>query len=340
MLENFRFYSLYMLVWIIPIIFIIIIKVTTLKKYSNILKSYKNLHLFLPNISTHKLSLKFTMIFLGFLFIIIALLRPQGNPKPRINIFKGRDIVFLIDVSKSMLATDVVPNRLEKVKYIIKDFLKAIPGNRIAVIEFAGTYALKAPLTTDYNFINYVIDKLSVYDVNRGGTNIGDAIRYILKNVFKKNNENYQDIVIFTDGGDQESMPVEAAKEAGERNIRIITIGIGSPEGSKIYLPDKKTYLTYKGKPVYSKLNEKLLKEIAAQTPGGVYIPLRTATADYQTLAKKLFASQKKKIIKGKETFMWSELFQPFLLIGILLLISGYLLSAFNPPLGVKENEK
>lgn len=119
-------------------------------------------------------------------FIIFALARPAWNLKPEKVKAKGRDVVFLIDVSRSMLATDLVPNRLERSKLAVKDCLENIKGDRVGIVAFAGNSVIKCPLTLDYGFFRMALDDLSPQSVSRGGTMLGDALRKCLKEVFDK----------------------------------------------------------------------------------------------------------------------------------------------------------
>lgn len=335
--DNFRFFQPQALIWASCLILVLCLRIIGLKRYQNVFKKSPLMRHFVPSIHSNKAIMKFVLLFCSFVFLTLALLRPQGNPKPQVNIYRGRDVVFVIDVSKSMMATDVVPNRLEKVKIAIKDFLAEFHGNRVGLVVFAGTHGLKSPLTTDYNFLRYALDSVTVNDISRGGTNIGDTLRYVTRSLFKETDANFQDIILFTDGEDHQSMPVEVAKEAGDRNIRIITVGIGSPDGSKIVLEDNKV-VKYEGAPVISRLDEKLLREIAAQTPNGFYVPLRTGMADFRSISKKYFSGVEKKQFKGKESFLWSELYQTFLTIGLILLLISSAIPSFQPAIGVKND--
>ena len=167
------------------------------------------------------------LIVLGFLFIVIALARPAWNPKPQTVQRSGRDIVFILDVSKSMLAEDLVPNRLERARLAMKDMIDRLEGDRVALLAFAGTAVLKCPLTMDYGFFGMMLDDIGIESVSRGGTMIGDAIRKALDEAFDDQEKKYKDIILITDGEDHDSFPLEAAEEAGRRGIRIIAVGLG-----------------------------------------------------------------------------------------------------------------
>ncbi len=188
---------------------------------------------------------------------------------------RGADVFVLLDVSRSMLAEDVPPNRLQRAKSDIRDLLQRVVGDRVGLIVFAGKPVLKVPLTTDQGFFNEVLEKVDTKSAPSGGTAISDAIRKALDSLSQETDRD-RAMVLITDGDDQDSMPLEAAKQAAAQKVRILTIGLGDPvEGGRIPIRDeagKRTFLQYKGQEVWSKVDEKSLKEIADIT-GGVYIP-------------------------------------------------------------------
>ncbi|MHC4977172.1 MAG: VWA domain-containing protein, partial [Planctomycetota bacterium] len=161
---------------------------------------------------------------LSFATLSVALARPQWNPQPQDVERSGRDVVFLIDVSRSMLAQDIVPSRLDRTKLWIKDLAPQLKGDRVGIVAFAGSASVVCPLTQDYRFFSFTLDELSPRSVPRGGTNIGDGVRKVLNSVFREEDDSthYRDIILITDGEDQESLPVEAAQQAAERGVRII----------------------------------------------------------------------------------------------------------------------
>ncbi len=184
---------------------------------------------------------------------------------------KGSDLYILIDVSRSMLCTDVPPNRLERAKADVSGLLNRLKGERVGLIAFAGRSAVKCPLTSDYPFFRAALNEIGPHSVERGGTAIGDAIRTAL-NVLPKSPDRDQAILLITDGDDQDSDPLHAAAAAAERNVVIFTVGLGDPnEGSKV--PDKAgdgKSLQYEGKDVVSKMDDKVLRDIALEAKGEV----------------------------------------------------------------------
>lgn len=274
---------------------------------------------------------KSVLIILSFIFIIFALTRPSWNPKPEKIERKGRDIVFLLDVSKSMLAEDLVPNRIERAKLAINDCVEQLMGDRVALVAFAGTAAIKCPLTQDYGFFKMMLKSISTDSIDRGGTMMGDALRLLMDNVFDDQAKDYKDIILITDGEDHDSFPVEAAKKAGEKGIRLLVIGIGDENKGKripvINNRGKKTFLKYKGNEVWSRLDADTLRKMVNVTPGGKYFNVATGTIDLGTVYRQLIAGAEKKELKSETIKRYEEKFQIFLSLALLLLCLEYIIS-------------
>lgn len=199
--------------------------------------SHSTLKFLSSSVSRTKQVVKAGLILLSVVFLVLTMMRPWGNPRQETVHKKGRDVVFLLDVSKSMLAQDLKPNRLERAKVAIQDVLKVMKGDRVGLVIFAGNNALKCPLTHDYDFFLTILDKVSLDDVSRGGTNLGDAIRTATRKVFGEKEGKFRDVILITDGEDHGSMPEKAAEEAARHGIRIHTVGLGSPDGTRIPAP-------------------------------------------------------------------------------------------------------
>lgn len=195
---------------------------------------------------------------------------------------KGADIYILLDVSRSMLAEDVPPSRLQRAKSDIKDLLQQVVGDRVGLIVFAGRPIVKVPLTTDHGFFTEILDQVDTNSAPRGGTAIGDAIRKAL-GAMPSEADRDRAIVLITDGEDQESMPLAAAKDAAASGVRILTVALGDDtEGARIPVRDEQgnlTYLKYEGQEVWSKVDTETLREVAKLT-GGVHIPAGTGAFD------------------------------------------------------------
>lgn len=261
----------------------------------------------------------------AILFVVFALARPAWNPQPQVVNREGRDVVFLVDVSRSMLAEDLAPNRLERAKLAIRDCLEGLDGDRVGLIAFAGSSVVKCPLTLDYGFFRMMLEEISADEISRGGTLIGDALRKALAEVFDGQEKEYRDIILITDGEDQESFPVEAAEQVGEAGIRIIAIGLGDEtQGRRIPVTDergRRTFLTYEGQEVWTKLDADMLREVAAATPGGQYLNVATGTFDLKTIYQELVARAEKRSLEASRITTYDEKFQVFLLMGLTLLV-------------------
>jgi len=246
---------------------------------------------------------KAALVVAAVALVAVSLARPAWNPKPQTVERRGRDIVFLLDVSRSMLAEDLAPNRLERAKIAIKDLVDRLEGDRVALVAFAGTAVLKCPLTLDYGFFEMILDGLDPSSVSRGGTMIGDAIRRALDDAYDDQERKYKDIILITDGEDHDSFPVEAAGEAGRRGVRIIAVGLGDgAQGKRIPVTDERgnrSFLTYEGREVWSRLDAETLRKIVNATPGGRYLNVSTGTIDLGAVYANLIAGEEKREIES-----------------------------------------
>jgi Ca-activated chloride channel family protein len=219
------------------------------------------------------------ILFLGALSaLLIAVARPQFGFVEQNLTQRGRDIVLAIDTSKSMLSTDFAPDRMTRAKLAAQDIMDAMKGDRFALVAFAGTAQVEAPLTVDYQSVLDAINQLDTKTVERGGTDITSAIQSA-ELALGKSEGPYRALVLLTDGEDLEEDAVAAAKHAASYGIRIFTVGIGTKEGSAIPIdPDHHVYLQdSEGQTVRSRLDEGRLRKIAQQT-GGFYVHLENGT--------------------------------------------------------------
>lgn len=250
--------------------------------------------------------------------LAVSLAQPQSDPTEIDTERSGRDVIFLLDVSRSMLATDVRPNRLERAKLWIRDLVAELQGDRFALVAFAGSASVRAPLSTDPLFFDQVLDELNPRSVDRGGTNIGDAIRKTMDMVVPEREDEaeraYTDIILITDGEDQESLPVEAAAAAAERGVRIIALGIGSTSGTVIE--------TDSSERVETRLDSETLADIARATPGGAYLEVGTDTLDLPKLYRDLIASAEQTTLDQTTALQYTERFPIFLWPAFVLILA------------------
>ena len=241
--------------------------------------------------------------------LAVGLARPQSDPEEIETERTGRSVIFLLDVSRSMLADDVAPNRLERAKLWIDDLVGELRGDQFALVAFAGSSTVVSPLTSDRAFFRMALAEVTPDSVTRGGTNIGDAIRKTTELLVPAGVEGSEgrvlhDIILITDGEDQESLPVEAAQAAAQRGVRVIGIGIGSVDGTVIGTARESDS-------VRTRLESSTLRAVADATPGGVYLEVGTGTVDLARLYRDLIASadqeslERASIVRYTERFSW-----------------------------------
>lgn len=264
------------------------------------------------------------LLLVGCTLVAFALARPAWNRSSQEVTRRGRDVVFVIDVSRSMLADDLRPNRLERAKIAVHDAAARLSGDRVALIAFAGSASVKCPLTIDYGFFRMALDELAPDSVPRGGSLIGDALRKALDEVFDEKPSQYRDVILITDGEDQDSDPIGAARQAGERGVRLIAIGLGDENtGRRIPIKTgagRETFLSYQGEEVWSRLDAKTLKEMAAVTPGGRYLNVATGAIDLGDIYARLINTADQRAFETEVVDTYEERFQLFLGLGFLLL--------------------
>jgi Ca-activated chloride channel family protein len=268
---------------------------------------------------------KAVAILFALVFLVAALTRPAWNPVDTTVNRQGRDVVFLLDVSRSMLAEDLAPNRLERAKLAIRDCIEQLEGDRVGLVVFAGNSVVRCPLTVDYGFFRMMLDSVTVKSVTKGGTMIGDALRKTVAEVFDDQERAFKDLILITDGQDHESFPLEAAKAVGEEGIRLIAIGLGDEEeGQPIPITDnrnQRSFLTHDGEIVKSRLDGATLRDMVKATPGGKYFNVATGTIDLGTVYQQLIAGAQKRSLQDQEIQKYEEKFQIFLATAFLLLI-------------------
>jgi len=277
-----------------------------------------------PGMSATRPMIRALLLVTSLALVGVALSRPQWNPRPQEVVRKGRDVCFLIDVSRSMLAEDLAPNRLERSKLWVLDAMSILRGDRVAIVPFAGTAVVKCPLTHDYGFARMSLADVSPSSVARGGTLMGDALRTVLAEVFESEEPSFKDVILITDGEDHESFPVEAAKGLAQAGVRLIAIGVGDEtQGRPIPITDeqgRQRLLTYQGQTVYSKLDGPTLREMVGATPGGVYFNVATGTIELDKVYKRLIQQAEQKEMAGLEQIRYDERFQIFLAAALVLL--------------------
>ena len=275
-------------------------------------------------VSPTRQKIRFALVILAVVFLIIAIARPQHGYDLEEVQQNGLDIVVAVDTSKSMLATDIAPNRLTRAKLATLELMQKASADRMGLVAFAGDAFLECPLTIDNTAFLQSVQALDANSIPQGGTAIAGAINTALT-AFKEKTR-HKVLVLFTDGEDNDSEPgaLEAAQNAAKEGLKIFTIGIGSADGTLVTVAGADGNTDYvrdeKGQVVKSKLNEALLQQIATAA-GGFYLPLRGANT-MDTLYERGLAPLPKSENKEKLVRRYHEQFHWPLAAAILLLLT------------------
>lgn len=276
--------------------------------------------------------------FLAIFFCSLSLLVPKWGFQWEDIRRRGVDLILAVDVSKSMLAEDLAPNRLVRAKRKILDLLDLVQGDRIGLVAFAGTSYLQCPLTLDYGAFRMFLDLLDTDLIPQQGTAIDQAIATAM-DAFENSGMKSRALVLITDGEEHSGAYLEAAKEAAARGIRIYTLGIGSPEGHPVPDPQNRgqSLKDQSGNIVFSRLNETILQEIALET-GGVYVRATTSDDDLQQIySREILEKLELQDLKTTRQKRYEPRFQVFLLIGAFFLCLGSFLSRYQLPIFQKQ---
>ena len=249
--------------------------------------------LLITSFSQKRFVLKFVLILLAFTAGVLAVMNPRVPGDSANKTRKGIDIAIALDVSKSMLATDLAPDRLERARQFISKLIHEMPDDRVALVLFAGKAYLQLPLTVDHAAASMFVSSVSTDAVPQQGTVISDALQ-MSAGVFNPADKRFKAVVLITDGEDHDADAVSTATELAEKGVMINTVGIGSPEGATITEPglgQPKRDLS--GNVIVSKLNEDILKELAAVT-NGVYVRLQNSEEAIAVIKKQLAQIERK----------------------------------------------
>lgn len=317
---------LYLLI-LVPIflglnIYIALSRKKALERFGN-LETIKPL---MPSISFVRPRVKFYLLLSAFTIIIFTLAAPQFGSKVENIKRKGIEIIIALDVSNSMNSKDLEPSRLERAKMGISQLVDKLKDDRIGLIVFAGEAYTQLPITSDYGSAKMFLGSISTNSVQRQGTAIGSAISLASKSFTQLENVN-RVIIVVTDGENHEDDAIEEAKEATKRGIRVITVGMGLPNGSPIpiigggpndFLKDKQ------GNVVITKLNEPMLQEIA-DAGAGIYVPARNLRGGIDNLLD-VISKLEKSEFDSQVITEYDEQFQYLAIIVLLLLIIEFII--------------
>ena len=280
------------------------------------------------------------LVLLGYLFLVVALARPQIGTRLETIYREELDIMIALDISTSMLAEDIKPNRLLKAKHAISSLINRLGGARVGLIVFAGSGFVYCPLTTDYAMANTLLAALAPDTVSHGGTRISSAIDTARRN-FGEGSEGYKVLIIFTDGEDHSAGTIDTAKSALKEGIHISCVGIGVPnQGVPIPLREPNGNAErYKrdrdGRLILTRLDDFLLQEIVQLTSGKYYQATPGGT-EIELLYEDL-SSLEKRTIEERQFTQYAEQFQYFVALAFLCLVAEILLADRKV---VKSNSK
>jgi len=264
----------------------------------------------------------------GLLLCLFSAARPQWGKSTERIVERSRNVVVAIDVSRSMLAQDVRPNRLERAKADVADLIDSLEGDRCALVAFRHTGVALCPLTTDHGFLRSALEQMTPESAPRGETDLGGAIRASL-DALDPAADDHNAIIIISDGGDLRGEAIANAELARKRKIPIFTVGIGDPKvGSPIPAEDGRGNLKFNNETVKVRLEETALKAIAELSKGR-YVPLATAGTAETTLGAiyRRFLRQVAAMEQNEEEQRAAERYQLFLVPGLVLLLAGACLS-------------
>lgn len=328
--------------WLIPALIVLFVLFNRNRK--RLLEKFadKDIHKFIMySYSGAKSKLKFAIILVTLSLLIIAFSNPQVGTKMQEVKQTGIDVYILLDVSRSMAAEDIKPNRLEKAKYQISNLIQKLRGDRIGLIVFSGDAYIQFPLTTDYSAANLFLSAVDFNSVPQPGTAIASAINMAVQSFDSAATD--KAIILITDGEDHEGDIDAAVDEATELEIKIYTIGLGSPDGLPIPVYDNRgKQVGFKqdnnGQTVLTRLNENILREIADNGNGKYYRGnnyedyLDKIYSDLSTLEQAEFGV--KKVTDYEDRFYY------FLIPAIILLIIELFISDKRSPFFTKLNKK
>lgn len=281
-----------------------------------------------PDTALNRQVLKWVMFLVFFFFLVLACIRPQFGVKEQKMERKGIDVIVALDISKSMLAEDITPNRIDRAKHEIAKFISLLKGDRVGLIVFAGESFVQCPLTLDYGAAHMFLDVVNTSWIQLQGTALGEAIRQSAK-AFRTEAKKHKVLVLISDGEDHEGEKeaLDAAKEASKEGVRIYTIGIGSESGVPIPLKKQSGNIIYKkdknGNLVMTRLNALILEKIAHEAKGSYFHA--GSNLDLAIIYNEI-AKMEKKDLGMNKLAVYEERYQIFLCIALFFLILEFII--------------
>lgn len=323
MLQFAHITNLWLLVSVPLSILIYLIWYQKKKAILNQLADKRITNILLPNRNPKKTHLKFGLYILSLICFIIALAQPQLGTKQEKIKRKGIDVVIALDLSNSMLAQDIAPNRLQKSKFFIQELLKKLDGDRVGLVIFAGKAYSQMPLTVDYSSMLMYLRSINTHSIPVQGTALAEALGQS-ETLFDKKDKKHKAVILITDGEDHEENAIDLAEELASTGVKITTIGAGTKQGGKIPIIDAQgNIIDYKkdteGNEINTALNENMMQALAKAGKGNYYILDNAKTV--AELVSIDISKIETKTINEKVFTNFVEQFQYFLLIGLIFLL-------------------
>jgi Ca-activated chloride channel family protein len=278
----------------------------------------------MPLVSAYRVHVKFYLLLAGITAVIFLLARPQYGSKLETVKHKGSEIMIALDISNSMLAEDVLPNRLERSKQIISRMIDGFENDKIGLVVFAGDAFIQLPITSDFVSAKMFMSSISPNLISRQGTSIGAAIHLSLRS-FPNIEGVGRSIIVITDGENHEDDAVTAAKQAAEQGVTVHVIGVGNPNGAPIPIEGTSGFRKdMDGNVVMTKLNEQMGREIA-EAGNGIYVRADNSNSALRAISDEL-KNMSSSEIETKKVTEYNEQFVPIAWIVLLLLLLEFVI--------------
>ena len=276
----------------------------------------------MPNASKIRPHVKFALMLTALALLIIGIARPQYGTKEQTVKRQGIEVMIALDISNSMLAEDVAPNRLERAKQMLSKLVDQMVDDKLGLVVFAGDAFTQIPITCDYVSAKMYLQSITPELIPAQGTAIGKAISTCVSSFGSEDTDKSRAIILITDGENHEDNAQEAAKMAKEKGIHVFVVGIGKPEGSPI--PDGRGGFKKdkQGTVVVSRLSEEMCQEVAA-AGGGMYVRADNSNTATRALEKEIEKLGKQEI-ETKVYSDYNEQYQSFIFIALLLLVIDF----------------
>ena len=322
----FRFADIEMLWWLITIpVFVIAYIIITKRKQRQLLEfgDPELMAQLMPDASKSRPIVKFALLIVALTLLIVAAARPQYGQQEKTVKRQGIEVMVALDISNSMLAEDVAPNRLDRAKQMLSKMIDNMVDDKVGLVVFAGEAFTQLPITCDYVSAKMFLHTISPKLIPTQGTAIGAALHTAIRSFGSQESDAGRAIILITDGENHEDDAIAAAKQAQELGIQVFVIGIGKPEGSPIPVPGTNDYIKDRsGQVVVSRLNEEMCQEIA-QAGKGAYVRCDNTNTAMRALQQEL----DRIATTDLETTVYAdynEQYQSFVLIALLLLVIDF----------------